>query len=122
MFATPTVCPSCSQPLVVDGVSRRGVPRDLSPMPASVVAGARFGGGTRPGPVFFHEGRCPYPACGAPVVACSTEGNIGSVVLLSPAELRRMRARWALENVVPLVLAWAMTFGVVALAMWAAMN
>jgi len=73
-------------------------------------------------PLHVHEGRCPYPACGVLVFAATESALEPPTVLFTPSEMRWVKARHALEAVAPLLFAWLMTFGIVGMALFAAVR
>src|SRR5687767_916566 len=98
-----TICPSCGLAVIVDHVQR----------PATVH-------GAMGASLYVHEGRCPYPMCGAPVFATTESPNEVPTDLVTQSEVRWVRVRHALEAVAPLLFAWTMTFGIVGIALFAA--
>jgi hypothetical protein len=93
------------------------------------------------GSVYVREGRCPYPECGAAVFASAFDRddclvgdphdgmggdpdrpNREPIILFSAKAARWVRLRHAVEAVAPLLFAWSMTFGILAVALWAAVR
>ncbi len=100
-----TICPSCGLAVIVDHVQR---PANIqAPMGASL---------------YVHEGRCPYPMCGEPVFATTESPYETPSTLYTASEARWVRVRHALEAVAPLLFAWTMTFGIVGIALFAAIR
>jgi len=100
-----TICPTCGLPVIVDHGQR---PASLEgPLGASL---------------YVHEGRCPYPMCGATVFATTESPFEVPTTLVTRSEARWVRVRHALEAVAPLLFAWTMTFGIVGIALFAAIR
>src|SRR5687768_5848890 len=100
-----TICPSCGLSVIVDEVERRD---DI----ATAV-------GTS---LYVHEGRCPYPMCGAPVFAATESPFELPTTLMTQGEARWVKVRHAIEAIAPLLFAWTMTFGIVGVALFAALR
>lgn len=121
-----TRCPFCRLPVIIDRAEDGPALRNAS---ASA---------------YVRGGRCPYPECGSTVFAAAVglvdpedraavdpedraavdpdDRALEAMVLFSPAEARWVRLRGALEAVAPLLFAWSMTFGILAVALWAAVR
>jgi hypothetical protein len=100
-----SICPSCGLFVIVDHIDRSA--EIATPVGSSL---------------YVHEGRCPYPTCAQPVFAATESPFETPNVLFRQSEVCWVKLRHALEAVAPLLFAWAMTFGIVGIALFAAIK